>query len=79
MTEAEINAVCGHLLALEANWDSYGANPINPRSVELAARIARAFPEKQHLAMVPTCDGYVQVEWHQDGEDVEIEVWAEDS
>ena len=54
-----------HQLAmLRSGWDLYGAEPITTAALDVL----------HALAVVPTVDGGVQVEWHVNGEDVEIAV-----
>lgn len=60
VTDARIDS----LAALEQNWNSYGAPP---PTLE-ALRVLRC------LHVMPTNDGGVQIEWHCNGQDVEIEV-----
>ena len=52
------------LASLSENWDGYGAVPIS----EAALRVAEA------IYVVPTCNGGIQVEWHANGWDFEVEV-----
>ncbi len=63
------------LLQLEANWDSYGAPPINAHEAAgllglLNDVMRRSTPAP---AIVPTSRGGVQAEWHRNGVDLEIE------
>ncbi|MGV3724590.1 MAG: hypothetical protein ACO1SX_27150, partial [Actinomycetota bacterium] len=64
------------LLELPENWDSYGAKPITPAAVETAARVAAVLKARDPQAMPLACGG-VQLEWHADGVDVEIEIGAD--
>ena len=57
---------------LEAGWDSYGADPIAPRAIALAADLLHLVDEKlsrvafdQSLPQIiaPRADGGVQIEW----------------
>lgn len=63
------------LLWLPADWDSYGAPPVDvdqARAVlELLGEIMNN--DTPHPQLVPTNRGGVQVEWHRSGIDVEIE------
>ena len=52
------------LASLADGWDGYGGAPIT----EAAMRVARA------IHVVPTCNGGIQVEWHVNGWDLEVEV-----
>ena len=61
-----------HLLALPENWDSYGAPKITSSAVDAALRLRAALATEP--AMVPTSKGGVQLEWHDRGFDVELEL-----
>lgn len=52
------------LAALEEGWDSYGAAPVTQAALDVV----------RCIAVVPTVNGGVQVEWHANGWEVEIEV-----
>lgn len=54
------------LKALQKNWDSYGADPLDPSIVDNA----KLFLERAQA--VPCCDGSVQIEWHTHDIDLEI-------
>ena len=81
-------ATLEELLKLPANWNSYGAAPIRPDAVEAArdvlGKIVRS--DTPPPAVVPTVRGGIQLEWHTQGIDLEIEipepgqfhVWYED-
>lgn len=67
------------LLTFDANWDSYGAEPVSLRAVADAIEViaimagltsARIPPP----VVVPTPAGGIQLEWHQNQIDLEIEV-----
>jgi hypothetical protein len=64
------------LMALPPNWDSYGARRISVWSIEAAVglllQVMRV--DTPHPSIVPTSDGYVQIEWHTRGIDLEVEV-----
>lgn len=53
---------------LQEGWDTYGAAPI----AALPIALARLLIEPPHL--VPTSKGGVQLEWHAQGFDIEIEI-----
>ena len=63
------------LAQLGENWDSYGARPVQNWSALAAARVLSYLVEYDSPApsIVPTPDGHVQVEWHTNGIDLEIE------
>ena len=52
------------LAALEDGWNGHDSAPIDPRALD----VLRA------LCVVPTARGGIQIEWHVNGWDVEIEV-----
>jgi hypothetical protein len=54
------------LRELQANWDSYGASPIDPACI----KSAQLFLER--INIVPCCDGGVSLEWHTHGYDLEL-------
>ncbi|HDL01299.1 MAG TPA: hypothetical protein ENH23_03600 [candidate division Zixibacteria bacterium] len=64
-----------HLLNLPKDWDSYGAKKIIPEvAISLMRSIAK-FPQK-HIpdpTIVPSNDGGLQIEWHQNDLDIEID------
>lgn len=55
-------------MKLERGWDSYDAAPINPLPVMIGI-IMQTAP-----AVVPLSNGGVQMEWHRDGWDIELEI-----
>jgi hypothetical protein len=67
------------LLRLPEGWDSYDAKQINPGSVKtlvilLAQSIQRMLFDVPIPFVVPTVGGGIQLEWHQSGTDLEIEI-----
>lgn len=52
------------LRKLEDNWDSYGASPISEKAIETAS----------YLAIVPVCNGGIQIELHAGEAEIEIEI-----
>lgn len=69
---AKLNA----LLTLPQNWNSYGSLPIEPATIRRAFQfMVQALPSQAPApAIVPTPSGGIQLEWHQDGIDLEIEL-----
>lgn len=63
------------LLDLEYNWDSYGAPRIGIEGIIAAIRFVDSTFHDDMLApsVVPTSGGGVQLEWHVDGVDREME------
>ena len=68
-------ALC-ELLALPADWDSYGALPVKPSRVFAALELLLGImgDDSPKPSVVPTSRGGVQLEWHMGGIDLEIEV-----
>ena len=64
------------LYDLSPNWDSYDALKIDTRSLESTLRFLLEFlPSNAPLpAIIPTPNGNVQIEWHEGGIDLEIEI-----
>ena len=64
------------LLHLPPNWYSYGARPVEERNIavalELLIRIMQ--DDTPSPSVVPTTTGGVQLEWHLQGVDLEVEV-----
>jgi len=50
------------------DWDTYGADPLDDRAIEAAKRFLSHGP-----AIVPLNDGGIQLEWHIDDLDLELE------
>ncbi len=67
------------LMLLPANWDSYGARPINIKSVgySIALFCEIMFENTPEPQVVPTKSGDVQLEWHIYGIDLEIEICSD--
>lgn len=63
-------ATLDRLADLKANWDSYGA----PALSSAALKVARTMLDAPQV--VPTPGGGIQLEWHQDGLDIEIVIPA---
>ena len=68
------------LLMLQQNWDSRGAQCIDPdlleASVILLSKIMRASTPPP--CMIPVSSGGVQIEWHMRGMDLEVEFRSTD-
>jgi hypothetical protein len=63
------------LADLEANWDGYQADPIDPDILKAAERIAETMPLFAGLpSVVPMTRGRLQFEWHKGSRSLEIEV-----
>lgn len=64
------------VLALPANWDSYGAHPVDLKAVAFAIEFLIQVMRKDTMVpvVVPTVKGGIQLEWHARGIDLEMEV-----
>ena len=64
------------ILALNENWDSYGAHKIQANAALAALKIMlAAMKDKTPIpAIVPTSTGSIQLEWHRSGIDLEVEI-----
>jgi hypothetical protein len=63
------------LLAMEAGWDSYAGASISPASARLALSfLADVMHDNSPLpSFVPTATGGVQLEWHLESGDIEVD------
>ena len=61
-----------NLLALKENWDSYGAPIISKMAVDAALRLWNVLATVP--SFVPMSNGGVQIEWHSQGFNVELEI-----
>jgi hypothetical protein len=66
------------LLALRRGWDSYGALPTSEHVARKAIDILIDLVGEgaRMPAIVPASNGGIQLEWHNSGRDVEIEIDA---
>jgi len=64
------------ILALDNNWDSYGAKRISDRVAGAVQDLLWQIMQKNTPApqVVPSASGSIQLEWHLRGIDLEIEV-----
>lgn len=64
------------LLYLRSDWDSYGAQPIQAKAADQAFTLLREVMNDRSPtpAVVPTATGGVQLEWHVQEIDLEIEI-----
>jgi hypothetical protein len=64
------------LLSLPFNWDGEGAPPVQPKSIQKALNTLCSIMN-EHSALpqwTPTSAGGVQLDWHENGIDLEIEL-----
>ena len=64
------------LLNLPNNWDSYGAAPVKHEYAVSAVELLHIIMDQRTPvpAVVPTAPGGIQIEWHTNGIDLEIEI-----
>ena len=71
------NRQASELVQLPAGWDSHGAKPVSSEAARAAttllAKAVSAAPNLAAPALVPTVRGGIQLEWHRQGVDLEIE------
>ncbi len=68
------------LLKLAPGWDGYGAEPISRVAFHNAVRFLATFPSLiPPPQIVPTSEGGIQLEWHKQPVNVEIEFSPDDS
>ena len=69
------------LMNLQQNWDSYGAPPVNEKSIlrafDILSGIVNPSFSLPYPSVVPTAKGGVQLEWHRNGVDLEIEIYPD--
>jgi hypothetical protein len=63
-----------HIRQLEANWDSYGAGPIDERALKAADQIIRAL--KHEPRIMPTSFGGILLTWGA-GLFGDVDIWIE--
>ena len=66
------------LRGFKANWDGYGAIPLDPRNLDAARRFVESLPDEAipHPMVVPMTRGRVQLEWHRGNRSLELEFEA---
>ena len=72
ITNRELN----ELLNLEADWDSYGAKPVNPDAAVATIWFLGLVMQKESMMpfILPMSSGNIQLEWHASGIDIEVEI-----
>lgn len=73
---SEVVRRCSQLLSLRSGWDSYGARSVDVESIIAALQVLLLTmrPRTPTPELVPTPRGTVQLEWHIQGIDLEIDV-----
>ncbi len=64
---------------LPQNWDGYGASQVSSHAITKALRLIHWLVERQapRPHVVPTTAGGIQIEWHQNQVDAEIDIAAD--
>jgi len=80
----QLNAIAkliNQFLSLDTNWDTYGGKPTTEVAARKAMNIITSLLSEgaRAPAVVPVNNGGVQIEWHNGGWDVEIEVHPDGS
>ena len=74
---AEAIRQASELVQLPERWNSYGAKPVSSEAARAATtfvvKAVSAAPNLAAPAVVPTVRGGLQLEWHRQGVDLEIE------
>ena len=64
---------------MQENWDSYEASPIHEsailRAFNILSEIVNPSFSLPAPSVVPTAKGGIQLEWHRNGVDLEIEIY----
>lgn len=66
------------LRKLEPNWDSYGAVVIEQKCIDAAKLFVNDLVSMSLPQVVPTNIGGVQLEWHENGLDIECSIEPEE-
>lgn len=71
-----VEAKLDDLGRLGANWDSYGAAPVDPNVIAAARALIRSLPENiaYRPRVVPLSSGGLQFEWHEGTKVLELEL-----
>src|SRR2546428_9350746 len=71
----------GAMFSLLPGWDTYNGKPITAESAEAAVGFMTRFLEPKTTApwIVPLADGGLQLEWHENGVDLEVAFPATDN
>lgn len=69
------------IAALQRNWDGYGADPIDARTIKSARKFLRSLPSVVDKApsVVPMTRGRLQFEWHRGQKSLEVEFETPDT
>ena len=79
MSNPPIGDRLAELLTLSVGWDGYRGVPAKAHTAGLADRIAKTMSHYGDPAAVPGADGSIQLEWHQNGYDIEIDIYTRKS
>ena len=67
-----------NIVSLDNGWDGYQAKPVSFSIAQFAASIIERLysPQVPPPSIVPGSDGTMQIEWHFNGYDIELDVFA---
>jgi hypothetical protein len=73
-----INERFDELTSLPRGWDGYGGNPVSFSVAQFAGQLLKQLYVHQLRipSLVPGGDGSLQIEWHLNGFDIELDVLA---
>ena len=74
----ELENRLNHLVALEPGWDGYGGKPVSIKVAQFSANLLEQLYVDKVPApqLVPGSDGSMQIEWHVNQYDLEVDVMA---
>jgi len=75
LAEKQLN----ELLALEPGWDGYRAHEVADVAIQATVEVLDGFMSEavEFPDLFPLSDGGIQIEWHADGVDIEVEISPE--
>ncbi len=78
MTKDELLKKLDSFLELKKDWDSYGADPVNPETILFAKTLIEHFPKEHDWDVVLTSSSGVHIEAHDHGKTILVEVFVLD-
>lgn len=68
------------LATLPGGWNSYDASPVSPTALHRTLKflLEHVMPGVDHPSVVPTVRGGLQLEWHNNGLDIEVEIASDE-
>jgi hypothetical protein len=76
MSKDTTELILNKISSLETGWNGYGALPITEAAIKSAREIIPRLVKLglSQPAIVPTVRGGIQIEWHENGVDLEIDI-----